>query len=165
MDFLITILPAVLMIGLAAGSILGNIIASEIYDTAPAAARWLIQRAVARLPEDERNRYQEEWLSHINEYSGNLTKIYHAIGMNWAAVTIRTNSTKGVERAKAGKFFPPLRAFVDVWNSKRILYTEAMVYIILLSHPRRHQHQCTTANISLSIICLSLVVREQRLGR
>jgi hypothetical protein len=48
MDVLITIVAAILFLGSVIGSILGNMIASELYDRSPTFADWLIDRAVAR---------------------------------------------------------------------------------------------------------------------
>jgi hypothetical protein len=60
-------------------SIFIGIITAEIIAYAPSIARWLIKRAVLKLPEPERDRYLEEWLSHAQELPGNLTKVLHAL--------------------------------------------------------------------------------------
>ena len=39
-----------------------------------------VQSAMARLPEDQRERYKEEWQSHIDEIPGDICKIVIAVG-------------------------------------------------------------------------------------
>jgi hypothetical protein len=46
----------------------------------PWITRRLIERAVSRLPESERERFEEEWWGHVNEWPGALAKIYIAYG-------------------------------------------------------------------------------------
>lgn len=60
-------------------SVVVGVITAEIIAYAPCIARWLIKRAVLKLPEPERSRYLEEWLSHADELPGNLTKTLHAL--------------------------------------------------------------------------------------
>jgi Bacterial sugar transferase len=48
----------------------------------------LIARAVSRLPESERERLEEEWWSHVNEWPGSLAKIYVAYGYLSASKSI-----------------------------------------------------------------------------
>lgn len=68
--------------------IVGNLIASEIYDRSPRLANWLIGRAIERLPEHQRPRYREEWSAHLDECPGKLGKIWHAIGCSFSASAV-----------------------------------------------------------------------------
>jgi hypothetical protein len=78
MDLLIALL---LVIGSFIVGIAGNLLASELYDRAPSLARWLIDCAVARLPESERERCREEWYADNNAWpGGKLGKVRHAAG-------------------------------------------------------------------------------------
>ena len=54
------VIAVIWVIGAFIIAICGNLIASEIYDWVPSIARWLIKRAVDRLPNSERDRYREE---------------------------------------------------------------------------------------------------------
>jgi hypothetical protein len=85
MDLLIGIAAAVLLIGSAISSIVGNIIASDLYDRFPSLALWLIKRAISVLPEQDASRYREEWLSHLDECPSNIGKLSHAIGCWYGA--------------------------------------------------------------------------------
>lgn len=71
-----------------AASILGRI----VNDDAREWLRWithrLIDKAVSRLPESERERYAEEWRSHLNECPGDLAKVFVAFKFLSAAKSI-----------------------------------------------------------------------------
>jgi lipopolysaccharide/colanic/teichoic acid biosynthesis glycosyltransferase len=45
----------------------------------------VIRKAVARLPQNQRERFEEEWQSHIDEVPGEIGKIYVALGCLFAA--------------------------------------------------------------------------------
>jgi hypothetical protein len=70
MDFLKTI-----SVNLACG-----LIGAQLYDQAAALSRWLIGWAASRLGQDVCERFQEEWLSHLDDCHGNLAKLWHALG-------------------------------------------------------------------------------------
>jgi hypothetical protein len=76
MDLMIAILVCVVS---AIGAIGGNIIASELYDTAPSLAHWLIRQAVGGLPESVQARRFEEWMGANDQYRGNVSRLGHAI--------------------------------------------------------------------------------------
>jgi 23S rRNA C2498 (ribose-2'-O)-methylase RlmM len=75
MDLLIAL---ALFFAAVVGGIASNMIASELYDRAPMLARRLIRHAVTLLPESERENFHEEWIAHLDELSGNLSKFSHA---------------------------------------------------------------------------------------
>jgi hypothetical protein len=66
---------------LAAGlcSVFLNLFASELWCRGPSFAKWLIVRAARRLPVQQRERYEEEWLAHLDECLGNFSKVRHAL--------------------------------------------------------------------------------------
>ncbi len=67
MDFVIA---SFLVAGSFLVRIVGNLLASELYDCAPSLAHWLIDRAVNSLAEQKRARYREEWYAHLDECPG-----------------------------------------------------------------------------------------------
>jgi hypothetical protein len=69
-DFLITLL----------GSVLSRLLADELKSWTPRIVDYLIQRATRNLPQDQRERFDEEWRSHINETPGELGKLLVAFG-------------------------------------------------------------------------------------
>ena len=47
----------------------------------PWLVRWLTQRAVRKLPADERERYAEEWPGRVDEIPGDVGKLVFALGL------------------------------------------------------------------------------------
>jgi lipopolysaccharide/colanic/teichoic acid biosynthesis glycosyltransferase len=67
-----------------AGAILipvtARVVGDDVKEWLPWITQRLVERAVSRLPEEERDRFEEEWWAHINELPGNLAKVYAAWG-------------------------------------------------------------------------------------
>jgi hypothetical protein len=97
-DILITGLAIILLVGSIIGPIMGNMIASELYDCAPSIARWLLKKAVARLPEQQRQRYHEEWHAHLEECPGKLGKLWHAFGCAYSSSKLAVPSLRPLGR-------------------------------------------------------------------
>jgi hypothetical protein len=64
---------------------LSRILAEEIDSWSPSIIHGLIKFAVGRLPENQRERYEEEWQSHINDVPGQIGKLLVAAGFSIAA--------------------------------------------------------------------------------
>jgi hypothetical protein len=81
---------------LSIGAVIGPIVLSLVTDECKAWLPWLtkkaIDRAVRKLPAHQRERYNEEWRSHLNEVPGNLIRLWHAIDLSRAAVQIARTS-------------------------------------------------------------------------
>jgi Bacterial sugar transferase len=69
-------------------SVAGKLGADEFKAWAPWLTERLIDLAVARLPEDQRGRYAEEWRSHVSDVPGDLSKIFAAARLMPAARTM-----------------------------------------------------------------------------
>jgi hypothetical protein len=69
-------------------AVAARIISDDVKEWLPCITRCLIERAVSRLPEGERERLEEEWWSHVNERPGGLAKIYVAYGYLSASKSI-----------------------------------------------------------------------------
>lgn len=89
----------ILIVGSFIVGIVGNVIASELYDSAPSLAHRLIEIAVGRLPEHDRARFREEWNAHIDECSSKLGKLWHAAGCLFGAHAV----AKALARPQASK--------------------------------------------------------------
>jgi hypothetical protein len=76
-----------LMIGAA-----GSLIAAEAYVHAHRLARWIVERAIARLPAEERERRREEWLADLNDMIGMFEKLLWALGCYWAATVTNVSA-------------------------------------------------------------------------
>jgi len=80
-------------------AVLSSLAAAEIKAWSPWVIRRLIKFAAGRLPEDKRERFEEEWQSHVNDVPGQVGKLVVAIGFLKAAygvaLTARTDELKG----------------------------------------------------------------------
>jgi hypothetical protein len=56
----------------------GHVLAHDFCEFTPRMCRRLIERAASLLPERDRARYTEEWLSHLSDCPGTLKKFRHA---------------------------------------------------------------------------------------
>jgi hypothetical protein len=69
--------------------ILGTAVSRLMTDEIKAWIPWLIQRvirsAIARLPRAQRERFEEEWQSHVNDVPGDFGKLRVALGFLTAA--------------------------------------------------------------------------------
>jgi len=78
-----------------------RILADEVKAWSPRLTKRLIALAVRRLPENQRERYSEEWLSFIEEIPGEIGKVVAALGLICAGVRIGLAS-RMEGRAEAG---------------------------------------------------------------
>jgi len=78
-------------------------VADELHSRIPWLTRKIVEQAIQRLPEGQRERFGEEWHSHLEETPGELSKLIVAIGFLQAARQM--SSISGQER---------LLRFVDV---------------------------------------------------
>ncbi len=77
------------LVGSAIAGIVGNMIASELYDRAPMLARWIVNRAVRHVPQEHQERYEEEWLSHLDDCEGKISQVFHACGCMRASYRLK----------------------------------------------------------------------------
>jgi hypothetical protein len=70
----------------------------QLVDEFKAWTPWMIGRlitfAVRRLPKDRRERYYEEWQSHVAEIPGEVGKIFTALSFSFAAFKMNSESRK-----------------------------------------------------------------------
>ena len=100
MDLTLIALGALATVILAAS---GNQAAHEFRAWAPWIIERLIRCAVVRLPETARERYEEEWSSHVSELPGDIGKLIAALGFLRASKRMRPDlQTEEVQRPPAG---------------------------------------------------------------
>jgi hypothetical protein len=75
-----TILSVLGVAGAILVPVTARVVGDDVKEWLPWITRRLVERAVSRLPEEERDRFEEEWRAHINELPGNLAKVYAAMG-------------------------------------------------------------------------------------
>jgi hypothetical protein len=66
-------------------SAMGRQVTREFNAWTPWIVEHLVRRAVSKLPEAQRERFEEEWRSHIDEMPGDVGKLLAAIGFGSAA--------------------------------------------------------------------------------
>jgi hypothetical protein len=75
-------------------SALFGLLSAEFKAWLPWFTKCFFRRAINRLPAAQRERYQEEWQSHIDEIPGNIGKILAAVGFFLAAKRMPTETAK-----------------------------------------------------------------------
>lgn len=109
---------------------IGSLIAAEFYANAPRLTRWIIEDGLLFLPEQNRERYREEWLAHIEECSGHLLKIWHALGMRWTArrlgIALSRAESKNKQNA-ASSVSSLVKRFDRIAKSRRFMLTQHVI--------------------------------------
>ena len=77
--------------GTSLASVVVGIGVSEFSASAPSWARRIIHRAACALPEVERLESEAEWLAHLEDIAGNVSKLFHACGLLRTAVVARAS--------------------------------------------------------------------------
>jgi lipopolysaccharide/colanic/teichoic acid biosynthesis glycosyltransferase len=72
-----------------------RVVGDDVREWLPWITKRLVERAVSRLPEQERDRFEEEWWGHINELPGNLAKVHAAWGCLSASKAINHIALSG----------------------------------------------------------------------
>jgi two-component sensor histidine kinase len=78
--------------------VISGIVTAELIAHAEPIARWIISKAVERLPPDNRDRFREEWLAHLDETPGTLRKLWHATGCYLGAAKVGEVLARQTER-------------------------------------------------------------------
>jgi len=87
------------------GTAFSQQLADEFKAWIPWVVRRVIQRALAQLPEDQRERFQEEWRSHVDEVPGEIGKLYVALGCLFAARKMASILVADVEQSAVTELF------------------------------------------------------------
>jgi len=85
-------------------AVLSRILAEEMSAWIPSITRLLINFAVGRLPESKRERFVEEWQSHVNEVPGQVGKVLVAFGFLFAAYHVALNDRRNQYRELRAHF-------------------------------------------------------------
>ncbi len=65
--------------------IASRLLADEIKAKLPTLTSWVAQRAVNRLPVEQRDRFREEWEAHLDETTGDVSRLLEACGFLFSA--------------------------------------------------------------------------------
>jgi Bacterial sugar transferase len=86
MGFIVAVVLLVLaVVGGIIRTVFARLLGDEIKSWLPCIVERLLRRAVASLPKDQRERFQEEWHSHLDEIPGEIGKLVVALGFPFAA--------------------------------------------------------------------------------
>jgi len=100
-------------------AIFGPFMADEV----KAWSRWLHKKlrsmAVAKLPKNCRDRYEEEWGSGLEEIPGEIGKIFYSVGLLWAGARIRSAALESAVNSEAP--FTPLKRIFDIVFSSLVI--------------------------------------------
>jgi hypothetical protein len=75
----------------------------ELKAWTPRMVRKLVSFAVRRLPEEQQERYREEWPSHVADIPGEVWKIFAALGFSIAAIKMRSEARRVARREALSK--------------------------------------------------------------
>jgi lipopolysaccharide/colanic/teichoic acid biosynthesis glycosyltransferase len=70
-----------------------KLVADDVKAWQPRITRHLIKLAVRQLPEDQRERYMEEWTAFIDDTPGDLSKMLRATSLIWAARSMAASTS------------------------------------------------------------------------
>jgi hypothetical protein len=90
-----TVLSALGVVGAVLFAVTARVVGDDVKEWLPWIIRRLVEQAVSRLPDEERDRFEEEWWAHINELPGNLPKVYAAWGYRSASKSINQIALPG----------------------------------------------------------------------
>lgn len=119
-----------MILGICA-EVLSRQLADEFKAWTPRITEWLVVRAVKRLPSSERDRYLEEWQSHINEIPGEVGKIIVGLQLLPAARKMSSSMRKQAKEDNASDLTSAALAFSFATLSI-ITAAPAMILIALI---------------------------------
>jgi hypothetical protein len=107
---------SILAVGVVAGTIIVAVLRAVLADEIKAWLPWIgermIGRAVRNLPESQRERYKEEWHSHLNEIPGKIGQLVSAIGFlaaSWKmSKSLNGSTSQSSGDPKSAKPGPPV---------------------------------------------------------
>jgi hypothetical protein len=136
------VIIALLAVGAFVIGIVGNITASELYDCTPTLSRWIIDRAVARMPERNRDRYREEWYANHEDWrGGKLGKLWHALGCYF--------STRALNEIAEKKLKQELGHSQDEDEAKRLKRLVQLLKAFKQQEEERHALKIYTTNFDV----------------
>jgi hypothetical protein len=56
-----------------------GLLKDEVAAWLPRLTSWIIRCAARRLPDEQHERYSEEWASHVADYPGNLSRLFQSL--------------------------------------------------------------------------------------
>lgn len=128
-----------MMVFAALGGVIGTIFLGLLKDEVTAWMPWLhkltLSVALRQVPEEQRERYEEEWASHIAEYPGNLSKLYQSMTMLMAGIRLKQRQKTVTFADVEGVLNKSIVASVVYWGTTFIGDTGTLLdYPLSMAH-------------------------------
>lgn len=107
-------------------AIFNRLAGDEVKAWMPWFTKRLLQIAIERLPEVQRERFSEEWASHVSDVPGEIGKLITAMGCVWAAHEIASTLTHGMPVCER-----ILRRSVDMSMAAVMLLVQAPLFLLV----------------------------------
>jgi hypothetical protein len=111
-------------------AVAGRLMADEV----KAWSGWLQKKlrcgAVAKLPAESRERYDEEWQSGVEEIPGEIFKLFYSVGLLWAAFGIRNAALTSMRSQRTS--FTSLKRSLDFVFAGMILILIAPTFLVIM---------------------------------
>lgn len=125
-------------------NVLSSLLANELKEWSPRITKRLIKCAVAHLPQGWRERFEEEWTSHIADVPGDISKVIVALGLLPAAFKMSSILSDSRERAQSDRLAKrPATVIVD-----GVIFCDAPVAL--------PAHRMLAAAVDASIVLVGL---------
>jgi lipopolysaccharide/colanic/teichoic acid biosynthesis glycosyltransferase len=110
------------------GATLTKLFADETKAWIPWLTERMVRRAIGQLPPDQRERFNEEWRSHLNDTPGELSKLFVAIGVVFASKKMTLELSRG-ERSISW-FADVLKQSIDFSTALALAFFAAPVLLL-----------------------------------
>lgn len=138
--------------------VLGSLLAAEVVAYAPGITRWLVSRAVRKLPEKDQARFSEEWLAHADYLPGSISKLRHGLGCYLRAARsinrLRKFRSTAFERRAIAAILT-----VYVWTRFVPMHAQAIARLVRQRKWRSTQAYLIANRILLKTLILETVYR------
>jgi len=114
-------------------AIVGRLMADEIKAWSGWLHESLRRKAVAKLPTEYRDRYDEEWAGGIEEAPGEIFKLIYSLGLLRAAVGLRNASLKSALQSDKDFYLLWRRTFDLVFSSLLLAYLSPLLLSIAIA--------------------------------
>jgi two-component sensor histidine kinase len=101
----------------------GRIVTGELSAHVEPMARWIIGKAVERLPTENRKRFSEEWLAHLEEVPSGVRKLWHAFGCYLCAAKV----ANALARRERDKLDSSMLALTEITDRERNMHLTMLV--------------------------------------
>src|SRR6185369_7288448 len=102
------------------GAAMARMLAEDFKEWAPFIVEKLIQLVLSKLPAEQQDRFAEEWRSYVNDVSGQIAKLWVAVGFNLVVLMIAESRLKTV-------YFGIKRKLPTINHKIRALAFETMI--------------------------------------